>query len=106
MECPQCRDNEWFSRVGIKKHLLQIHEESVNEANEYAKIWATSDELNNCSLGWNKLWIVHFSEKYESLLAEKRKKMISDYQDACYKKPYENEEDICCYHEEFRCSTS
>jgi GMP synthase-like glutamine amidotransferase len=105
-KCPQCHDNKWFSQIGIKRHLFQIHEESVKEANEYAKPWATSDEINNCSLGWNKLWLVHFSEKYESLIVEKRGQMISEYEDACYKKPYDNEEDICSYHEELRHSTS
>ncbi len=102
-KCPQCRDNAWFSRIGIKKHLKSIHEESVKEANEDAKTWATSDYMNNCSLGWNKLWVVHFSEKYQTLVTEKRKKIISNYETACYKKSYgDKEDDICCYHGEFR----
>lgn len=103
--CPQCQDNKWFERIGVKKHLKQIHEEAVKEANEQAKIWATSDYMNNCSLGWNTLWVVHFSKTYESLVSEKRKRVISDYQTACYKKPYgAKERDICCYHAECRYS--
>ena len=101
-ECPQCSDNETFQKIGIKEYHNQIHEEAVKEANEHAKIWATSDHMNNCSLGWNKLWTVHFSERYQTLVTEKRKKIISEYEDACYKKPYKNEEDICSYHGELR----
>ena len=89
-------------RTGIKEHLDQIHEEAVKEANEHAKIWATSDLMNGCSLGWNKLWTVHFSERYQTLVVEKRKKIISEYEDACYNKSYKNERDICSYHGELR----
>ena len=103
-ECPQCADIAHFTTVGIQSHTDRIHEEAVREANEHAKTMATTDYAT-CSLSWNKLWIVHFTEKFETLYKQKRAKVISDYETACYKKSYggrETEDSICCYHSEFR----
>ena len=102
--CPQCIDNHWFSETGIRQYEREIHEEAVKEANQYAKAKASTDKKTGVSLSWNKLWTIHFTEKYESLVVEKRNKKNQEYQTACYKKRYGiREKDICGYHGEFRC---
>jgi hypothetical protein len=101
--CPQCSDNAWFARIGFKEHLGRIHEEAMKEADAHAKTWADSDSMNGCSLGWQKLWVVHFCERYEMLMKKKKEKVLSDYETECYKKSYgEKEVHICSYHGEFR----
>jgi hypothetical protein len=101
--CPQCLDDHWFREEGINKHKREIHEEAVREANQQAKTKASADFKTKCSFGWNKLWMIHFTELYESLVSQKREVLISKYQTACYKKSYgDKEKDICGYHAECR----
>jgi hypothetical protein len=101
--CPQCLDNQWFEEKGIHQHEKEIHSEAVRLANESAKVKATKDFKTKCSFSWNKLWIIHFTEEYEAQVAAKRAVLVSNYQTACYKKPYgDKEKDICAYHAECR----
>lgn len=101
--CPQCDDDAWFQRVGIEKYRHEIHEEVYQEASREAKKKADADMARKCSLGWTKLWLVHFEEIYKSMVETKRRERISKHQTELYKKDYkEKNANVCSYHGEFR----
>lgn len=102
MNCPLCKDCDWFRDEGWKAYKEVWHDEALKEANEQAIILANKDE-ETCSLTWDELWLTHFNKLIPKILEKKKKDAISNYNNSVYQNQYPKDEikNICSYHEEF-----